>query len=266
MRLVKLSTAEFADESALETYFTDELPKRSPKGLFVFNGHQIAANGLKREETILFSYQNKLRYVAKAETPRIDNPHRDTEDYRYGFVIKLPVRKANVSLADVERKLRAEAGLQKSLSGQGWTKISSERAEKVIEDLSFTDGAVPSANDVPDGLPVKIKQSVYRFIRDTKTSREIKGLYEYRCQVCGERLEILPGVFYSEAHHLQPLGGEHKGPDVRDNILCLCPNHHALFDYFAISLDPAKLRLNKHKLRKTFVDYHNAHLHNLPSS
>jgi predicted restriction endonuclease len=122
-------------------------------------------------------------------------------------------------------------------------------------ETSFT----PPANDVPDGLPAKIKLTVNRFIRDTKTSRKIKGLYKCRCQVCGKRLEIQPGMFYAEAHHLKPLGGEHKGPDVQDNILCLCPNHHALFDYFAIPLDPAKLRLNKHNLRQLFVDYHNAH-------
>lgn len=43
----------------------------------------------------------------------------------------------------------------------------------------------PVANDVPDGLPDKIKQTVLRFVRDTKTAREIKRLYEFRCQVCG---------------------------------------------------------------------------------
>jgi hypothetical protein len=117
----------------------------------------------------------------------------------------------------------------------------------------------PIANDVPDGLPDRIKRMVHRFVRDTKTCREIKRLYEFRCQICGVRLEIEPSVFYAEAHHIQPLGGEHKGPDVRENILCLCPNHHALFDYFATTLDPAKLRWNKHALGQSFVHYHNSH-------
>lgn len=163
-------------------------------------------------------------------------------------------------MEEVERKLQAKANLKTSFKGQGWTIIpDSKQAEKVIEDLLFGDVPTLSANDVPDGLPAKIKLTVSRFIRDTKTSRQIKSLYEFRCQVCGKRLEIQPGVFDAEAHHLQPLGGEHIGPDVPDNILCLCPNHHALFDYFAISLNPAKLRLNEHNLRQSFVDYHNAH-------
>jgi hypothetical protein len=54
MRLVKLSTIEFANEDAIQRYFTHELPKRSPKGLFIFGGH-IAENGLDPGETILFS-------------------------------------------------------------------------------------------------------------------------------------------------------------------------------------------------------------------
>jgi len=131
---------------------------------------------------------------------------------------------------------------------------------------TFSNAPAPPANDVPDGVPAKTKQIVYRFIRDTKTSLDIKLLYGFRCQVCGVRLKLSPGNFYAESHHLQPLGGDHKGPDVQDNILCLCPNHHALFDYFAIPLDPSKLRLRKHELRQSFVDYHNAHFRSLSSS
>jgi predicted restriction endonuclease len=119
----------------------------------------------------------------------------------------------------------------------------------------------PIANDAaPVKAPGRVEQTVYRIIRDTKMSREIKRLYEFHCQVCDERLELEPGVFYAEAHHLQPLGGEHQGPDVKGNLICLCPNHHALFDYFALALDPAKLKLNKHALGKSFVAYHNARL------
>ena len=65
-------------------------------------------------------------------------------------------------------------------------------------------------------------------------------------------------VFYAEAHHLKPLGGEHRGPDIEGNLICLCPNHHALFDYFAVRLDVGKLAFCEHTLGAEFVDYHNA--------
>lgn len=45
-------------------------------------------------------------------------------------------------------------------------------------------------------------------------------------------------------------------PDVAESILCLCPNHHALFDYFA-TLDPTKLQVNKHVLAQSLIEYHN---------
>jgi len=65
--------------------------------------------------------------------------------------------------------------------------------------------------------------------------RRIKGLYDYRCQMCGIRLEGLAGP-YVEAAHVRPLGAPHRGPDTADNILCLCPNHHVLFDHGGVAI------------------------------
>ncbi len=36
---------------------------------------------------------------------------------------------------------------------------------------------------------------------------------------------------------MRPLGKPHEGPDTVENVLCLCPNHHVLFDRGAIGLD-----------------------------
>lgn len=37
---------------------------------------------------------------------------------------------------------------------------------------------------------------------------------------------------------MRPLGGEHQGPDVRGNIIILCPTHHTEFDYGSIAINP----------------------------
>jgi hypothetical protein len=160
MRLVKFSDKEFPNEDALERYFAGDLSKRTPKGL-VFCPPKIAEHGIYVGETILFSYRNKLRYVAKAETPRMTNIYQheypENKKYPYCFCIKLPGRKANVPLQTVGENLRAEAGLDIKLRGQGWTIITDDkriaddtrrRVEKVIEDLS--DATTPLANDMPD--------------------------------------------------------------------------------------------------------------------
>ena len=83
--------------------------------------------------------------------------------------------------------------------------------------------------EVPSEAPRR-ETTVLRIVRDTKQARRIKELYDYRCQICGIRLEGLAGP-YAEAAHIRPLGAPHNGPDISDNILCLCANHHVLFDH-----------------------------------
>jgi predicted restriction endonuclease len=50
-----------------------------------------------------------------------------------------------------------------------------------------------------------------------------------------------------------PLGSPHSGPDVRENILCVCPNDHVLLDYGAIKVEANLLE----GIGKEFIDYHN---------
>lgn len=114
------------------------------------------------------------------------------------------------------------------------------------------------ADDIPDDLPQWLKAEVSRVVRDVGLVKEIKELNEHTCQVCGIRLELSPGRFYSEGHHLKPLAKKHDGPDVHDNILCVCPNCHVKLDFAAIKIDPAKLRkVSGHNVRQAFIDYHN---------
>jgi len=80
------------------------------------------------------------------------------------------------------------------------------------------------------------ESTILRIIRDTKIARDIKKLYDYKCQVCDVVLEI-KGTRYAEGAHIKPLGRPHNGEDNPNNLLCLCPNHHVLFDkgFFSIS-------------------------------
>jgi len=73
------------------------------------------------------------------------------------------------------------------------------------------------------------KSTIVRRVRDTQLSRQVKELYDHCCQVCGLRIET-PGGPYSEGAHIKPIGTPHLGDDRPENLLCLCPNHHVMFD------------------------------------
>jgi hypothetical protein len=85
--------------------------------------------------------------------------------------------------------------------------------------------------DLPEGsrTPKTSAGMVTRTIRSTAVSRAVKRFYQDHCQVCGLRLDI-PGGSISEGAHIRALGKPHHGPDMPENVLCLCPNHHSLFD------------------------------------
>jgi hypothetical protein len=131
--------------------------------------------------------------------------------------------------------------------------------------------------DLPEPqLPERNRVEVNRIIRDTLQSLKLKKLYDNKCQVCCLTIG-LPNGTYSEAHHLQPLGNPHTGPDVSANIIILCPNHHTEFDYGSIAIEPStyhilhidktsiyvgrKLELrDNHNLGEQYLLYHLKHI------
>lgn len=115
---------------------------------------------------------------------------------------------------------------------------------------------IPLAEDLHE--PERILSVTYRILRDTKISRSVKELYEYRCQICGDVIEFSNGVKYAEAHHIRPLGNPHNGPDIKENVICLCPNHHALLDFGGNNLTLTDFEVPlKHTISGEFVTYHN---------
>lgn len=115
--------------------------------------------------------------------------------------------------------------------------------------------------------PTRQAIQTQRIVRDTKQAKDLKNHYDHECQVCGTTIMTAAGP-YAEAAHIRPLGEPHNGPDTTDNIICLCPNHHVMFDHgtFSIADDltligiEGKLNVTKqHKLNLEFIRYHRAH-------
>lgn len=83
--------------------------------------------------------------------------------------------------------------------------------------------------------PERREGTVLRLVRNTKVSNSIKALYSYKCQVCGTAIKTKSG-YYAEGAHIRPVGRPHDGEDHISNILCLCPNHHVMFDKGTFSI------------------------------
>lgn len=133
-----------------------------------------------------------------------------------------------------------------------WTVKKPKNRSKQNKNLSLP------VTDLGEPEPSRIKTTTYRILRDTLLAQKIKALHDYECQICGLTVELRNGQRYIEAHHIKPLGSPHNGPDIAENIICVCPNHHAQLDYAAIKLNLSALRiLNEHPIGEEFINYHN---------
>lgn len=137
-----------------------------------------------------------------------------------------------------------------------------ERKQKISE---------KKTTDIPvdyDGPPGKDVGKVTRFIRDTAKSALLKKKYKDKCQVCGYAIEVSKNKRYSEVHHIFPL--KDGGADNFNNMIVLCPTHHAEFDYRVIGISNdgktvvdkkgKKIGIldiqNDHKLDKASINFH----------
>ena len=115
----------------------------------------------------------------------------------------------------------------------------------------------------------RIASTVNRLKRNVKLSEELKQLYGYKCQVCDVYLKT-PSSAIAIGTHIKGLGKPHHGPDVIENMICLCPNHHEQFDDYGYYIDADTLEIKgldgfekkkiimnkKHKIEKEFLKYH----------
>lgn len=107
--------------------------------------------------------------------------------------------------------------------------IASEnpKESEIIEALKFQFS--PSKNIDGNVKIVTFQRAQSGISRAQDIVKQIKNIYDGVCQYCRVPLETPQGRI-TEAAHIQGLGSPHFGPDVLGNLLCLCPNHHKLFD------------------------------------
>lgn len=120
---------------------------------------------------------------------------------------------------------------------------------------------LPTSNQEPD----RVRSYTTHIVRDTLAAEAVKTAHQHVCQTCSTRIER-PGGAYAQGAYIRPLGRPHNGPDTADNILCLCPNCHVLFDGWAFAieddgtltgaLDGCLIELKNHIINREYLGYH----------
>jgi len=139
-------------------------------------------------------------------------------------------------------------------------------SESSIESLevALQDNLEPSYERAKDALITSRRK-----VRNVKIAEKIKKIYDYKCQVCNEYLATPTGGV-AIAAHIKGIGKPHEGPDVLENLLCLCPNHHDQFDRFGFYINPENKEImgldglkgkvistsKQHKIDSVFLEYH----------
>lgn len=143
--------------------------------------------------------------------------------------------------------LHVKAGIA---SLKGYTLFTESQRRTII--LNFKDEI--------DEESVRVIRQIGVIVRDYTLVQQVKKKYDNTCQICGLRLKIDQTLFYSEVHHIKPLGSPYNGPDKIENMLCVCPNCHIQLDLGAIRIDSQKLKLKKHLINEEYISYHNTNI------
>jgi HNH endonuclease len=143
-----------------------------------------------------------------------------------------------------------------------WEPFVTPSVIREVEEAARSEGSVaPLADDLAEP-PEWVQSVVTRVVRDSKKVRELKALHKNLCQICQVPVKLPDGKLYSEVHHIQPLGGDHEGHDIWPNMLCVCPNCHALLDLRAMELLVENIYLAPgHRLGIDYLKHHNDIFH-----
>jgi predicted restriction endonuclease len=126
-----------------------------------------------------------------------------------------------------------------------------------VRNFILSDSINPTTNEDAAGPTQRRLTDYSRIIRDTALVNELKKLVNYKCQLCELSFPLPQGKSYIEGHHIKPLGKPYDGPDIKENILIVCPNCHVKCDYKLIELTLEMIKNNKQNISPEYINFHN---------
>ena len=120
-------------------------------------------------------------------------------------------------------------------------------------------------NKMKKAIP-EVKTRIASFIERGAIAKKVKQLNQFQCQICKAQ-NLTPtsfkkpdGIFYIEAHHVEPVSNKKAGSLSMANIITVCANHHRQLHYgnaylkfdnestFEFSIDGQSLEISKAKI------------------
>ena len=129
----------------------------------MFTKGRISSDGISSGETLLFSYEGEIVYVAKAASGPLPATGPESAEFPYYLQVDLPsLKRASIPLTDLQNAITAKTGESVQLLGQGWTRLPDDEAvENVINSL------VTSSTDIT--------------VRYTQIESRVKDIVEKEC-------------------------------------------------------------------------------------
>ena len=258
IRILPMNTAEFEGRTAKEVqsqFFLKELPSRE-RGRYYYRTRGLSA---EPGTIVLFQYDNRI--IASAVFERGERFEQPEGPYRGALNFDIDsIRVFDPIGQDVLNDVWPEEFRRFSHAKLRLNADAYPEFEGRMTGVYAPVRPAPQGHDLEAPSSTRVQTTVSRIIRDTQLSGRVKSLHRYRCQLlsCEKTIDLADGSCYAEAHHIHPLGKPHNGPDIMENILCLCPNHHAACDLGAIRLVATELRkVTGHEVGQEHLEYHN---------
>ncbi len=129
-----------------------------------------------------------------------------------------------------------------------------EREKELIKGIAFG----TEDKDDNEESTIRVIREIEIILRKKNLVDKIKKLYYNTCQLCETQVVIGENKYYSEVHHIIPLGKPHNGVDSLENMVCVCPNCHIELDFKAIPLNEDMLKQTRHTISSKSIEYHNS--------
>jgi len=196
--------------------------------------NNLLASNLKAEKdlSILFSIPlDSKDYFTGRAVPQVGYTYSST-DIAERIVIN-EINEISKS-GKLQSELQKLLGIYKFITGSDYSiSLDSDLIEQEelrdIYSQKDKDELISELLNLKDTDPVSIEIKHKTYKRNNKTIAQLKLLRDFKCQICNKKIPIKNNKFYIEAAHIIPKC--EKGPELPENILILCPNHHKEFDF-----------------------------------